>query len=243
MPTPAERRAILFLGAVALLGSGVRAWRLTDSPPLPSGESLLALDAQIAAADSARVHDSTRRAARKQKRKGSGRHPLGGGAPRERASSGRRSAPAPMAAPPGALVSPATPGSDGAEPVFGDPRDAGGAAARARAVRRSRLARPSEQPPKVGPPLDVDRATPAELERLPGVGPALAARIVADRDARGAFGSADALARVAGIGPALARRLAPLVTFSGTPRPSSAAPGEGTNPRRGQHIRRAGRPP
>jgi len=50
--------------------------------------------------------------------------------------------------------------------------------------------------------IDVDRADLAELSLLPEIGPALAARIAADRAVRGAFGSIDALERVEGIGPA-----------------------------------------
>jgi competence protein ComEA len=67
--------------------------------------------------------------------------------------------------------------------------------------------------------VDVDRASAAELERLPRIGPALARRIVADRDSLGPFGSLEALQTVKGIGPAVAAVLAPHVTFSGTPRP------------------------
>lgn len=70
--------------------------------------------------------------------------------------------------------------------------------------------------------VDVDRATAAELELLPRVGPALAQRIVSDRDQFGAFGSMEALSRVKGIGPKLVTRLAAHVTFSGSARPSSA---------------------
>lgn len=66
-------------------------------------------------------------------------------------------------------------------------------------------------------PVDVDRADSAALEALPGVGPALARRIVADRATHGPFGSMAGLSRVAGIGPGLEGRLRPLVTFSGRP--------------------------
>ncbi len=66
--------------------------------------------------------------------------------------------------------------------------------------------------------VDVDRATARELQALPGIGPALAARIVAFRDSNGPFGSLAALQRVKGIGPSKARRLDSLVTFSGFPR-------------------------
>ncbi len=66
--------------------------------------------------------------------------------------------------------------------------------------------------------VDVDRATARELQALPGIGPALAARITAFRDSNGPFGSLARLQRVKGIGPATARRLDSLVTFSGIPR-------------------------
>lgn len=69
--------------------------------------------------------------------------------------------------------------------------------------------------------VDVDVADSAELERLPRIGPALAARIVADRNAKGPYGSLAGLQRVRGIGPKLAELLGPHVTFSGRPRPST----------------------
>lgn len=61
--------------------------------------------------------------------------------------------------------------------------------------------------PRPPGPVDLNRATAKELEALPGVGPVLAARIVADREARGLFADIDALDRVSGIGPALVARL------------------------------------
>jgi competence protein ComEA len=85
--------------------------------------------------------------------------------------------------------------------------------------------------------VDVDRATAAELEQLPRVGPALAQRIISNREEFGAFGYLDALLRVKGIGPKLVTRLATHVTFSGSARPSSAlsvSPGSAPN---------SGRPP
>ena len=63
-----------------------------------------------------------------------------------------------------------------------------------------------------GTALNVNQATAVELEMLPGVGPSLARRIVADREARGPFATVQALDRVAGIGPALVARLGALVT-------------------------------
>jgi competence protein ComEA len=61
-------------------------------------------------------------------------------------------------------------------------------------------------------PLDVNLATEAELDVLPGVGPATAAAIVAHRSAHGRFRSVDALGEVRGIGPAKLEALRPLVT-------------------------------
>lgn len=60
-------------------------------------------------------------------------------------------------------------------------------------------------------PVDVNRASAAELEALPGVGPALAERIVAHRARNGPFRSPDDLAAVSGIGPSTVSRLRPLV--------------------------------
>ena len=71
-------------------------------------------------------------------------------------------------------------------------------------------------------PVDVDRASASELEALPRIGPALATRIIEDRDARGPFGSLEGFQRVRGVGPAMAQALSNAVTFSGTPRPSIA---------------------
>jgi len=56
-------------------------------------------------------------------------------------------------------------------------------------------------------PIDLNRGTAAELERLPGVGPALAARLIAWRDSAGGFESWEDVDRVVGVGPALLARL------------------------------------
>ncbi|HXJ77752.1 MAG TPA: ComEA family DNA-binding protein [Candidatus Methylomirabilis sp.] len=63
-------------------------------------------------------------------------------------------------------------------------------------------------------PLDINRATVAELARLPGVGPALAQRIFDERERRGRFDSPDALRRVMGIGPKKLAALRDLVTVA-----------------------------
>jgi len=61
--------------------------------------------------------------------------------------------------------------------------------------------------------VDVNRAGEEALETLPGVGPALAARIVASRKEEGGFRSMEDLTRVRGIGPALAAALSGRVRF------------------------------
>lgn len=65
-----------------------------------------------------------------------------------------------------------------------------------------------------GQPLDLNRASAAELDLLPGVGPALAARILESRDRDGPFPNVEALARVKGIGEQKLLRIAPLVRAS-----------------------------
>lgn len=53
-----------------------------------------------------------------------------------------------------------------------------------------------------GEPVPLNSATAAELEALPGIGPATAAAIVAWREANGPFTAVDQLLDVRGIGPA-----------------------------------------
>ena len=60
--------------------------------------------------------------------------------------------------------------------------------------------------------LDLNTATVADLDGLPGIGPVLAQRIVDHRTASGPFTSVDQLDDVPGIGPAIAAELAALVT-------------------------------
>ena len=57
----------------------------------------------------------------------------------------------------------------------------------------------------------MNRATAAELEELPGVGPATAAAIVDDRERNGPFATVDELDRVPGIGPSKLDALRDLV--------------------------------
>jgi len=65
--------------------------------------------------------------------------------------------------------------------------------------------------PLPGTPVNLNTADAATLENLPGVGPVMAANIVAWREQNGSFGSVEQLQEVTGIGPARYAQLAPLV--------------------------------
>lgn len=83
----------------------------------------------------------------------------------------------------------------------------------------ARPARPTAPPPPVpvGTRLDLNRASQQDLERLPGIGPGLATRILDSRAQRGIFGSVDDLRRVRGVGDLTLARLRPLVSIGPAP--------------------------
>lgn len=77
---------------------------------------------------------------------------------------------------------------------------------------------PAPTPPAaVGTRLDLNRASQQDLERLPGIGPGLATRILDSRAQRGIFGSVDDLRRVRGVGDLTLARLRPLVSIGPAP--------------------------
>jgi competence protein ComEA len=61
-------------------------------------------------------------------------------------------------------------------------------------------------------PININTATQAELESLPHIGPALAARIIAYREKNGPFARIDDIKKVAGIGPATFNDIKDLIT-------------------------------
>ena len=61
------------------------------------------------------------------------------------------------------------------------------------------------------PQVDINRAMSEELDALPGIGPQLAARIVAYREANGPFSTVEELQNVEGIGEKTLEHLRPYV--------------------------------
>lgn len=68
--------------------------------------------------------------------------------------------------------------------------------------------------PVTSGPLDINAATADELGRLPGIGPALADRIVAHRAEVGRYRSVDELADVTGISERMVDEMRHLITVS-----------------------------
>jgi len=83
-------------------------------------------------------------------------------------------------------------------------------------------------------PLDLNHADTDQIARLPGVGLALARRIVAAREQRGAFASPDDLRGVLGLGPKKIAALRELVVArgagAGSPDIGRAPPAEPASP-------------
>lgn len=189
MSIPSDHKALIFIGAVAVLGAAVRVTRAAvgsaDAAPQP------ALDHQIQAAD------SSARAGRSK--------------PRGKSPRSKSAARTPQA------------GAGGADP--GDAR------------RSTPLL---DRPGYIGTRLDIDVATAAQIDSLPGITPTMARRIVADRMSRGPFLGLDGLRRVSGAGPMFVQRIDSLVTFSGVYRPGT--PADTVIPKRRARAKRKSQP-
>lgn len=181
-----DQKALMFIGAVAVLGAAVRVVRAASGDAAPSAQP--ALEHQVKAADSAA----------KAGRTGGGR--AGGG--RQGRGRGGRSR----------------------------------AAADTAKRKRDSLARantpPLDRPGYIGGKLDLDVATLAQLDSLPGVSLLMARRIVLDRMAHGPFVTRDGLRRVSGAGPNFLSKIDSLITFSGTVRMASPADTAGSRSRK-----------
>lgn len=184
MSISSEHKALIFVGAVAVLGAAVRVTRAA----VASGDAGAqpALEHQIQAADSSAQ----------------------AGRSKTRGKSSRSKAPR--------------------KPRAGHAADSGSAL-----PPNSLLDRPGY----IGKRLDLDVATAAQIDSLPGVTPLMARRIVAERMRRGPFLTLDGLRRVLGAGPVFVQRIDTLVTFSGVFRP--AIPADTVIPKRRGRFRRS----
>jgi competence protein ComEA len=222
MPTPSEQKALAFVAIVILLGGAVRVLR-AGSAPVPTELEQQALAHQASATDSA----ASRARTAKQ-----GKHPrsiksrdrrdtlpvvVGGvsSVPPTYARPDRPFARQPFAAGNSSTgFPPPDPRIDtdlrGQRPAEQD------GAANKKASSKARAAN--------APPLDLDVASAADIDRLPYVGPSLAKRLVANRDSFGPFRTLEGLGRVKGVGPGTLQRLGGLVTFSARATPSRAGP-------------------
>jgi hypothetical protein len=192
MSMRSDQKALLFLGAVGVLGAGVRVVRTASGQQAPATQP--ALDRQMHVADSA--------AAAQRKGKGKQGPSRGRGGARGRKSRG-------------------------------DSTDRANGQGSSVALGAGRI-RPTPPPPSgsldrrgyIGKRLDLDVATAAQIDSLPGVSPLMARRIADDRVRRGPFLSMSGLQRVSGVGRNFMQKIDTLVTFSGTyafPSPSDTA--------------------
>ena len=225
MPTPSEHKALAFVAIVILLAGAVRVVRagaLASADPTPLEQQGLAR--QAFAASSAAVDQRAAKEARASKSKKQPRMSLG------RRDAGVKIVGGVASVPP-SDVRPDRPSSGSWPP---DPRtnalgfpspgpriDVGSGAPQLLSPVTSLGSRKRKSGAEARPagPIDLDTATEPEIELLPRVGPALARRIVANRDSLGPFRSLEALRRVRGIGPSTVIFLGPLVTFSRQTRP------------------------
>jgi len=67
-------------------------------------------------------------------------------------------------------------------------------------------------PPRINWPIDLNAATQAQLEAVPGIGPSLALRILAYRSQNGNFSNYEELNKVSGIGPSKLEKFRPYLS-------------------------------
>jgi competence protein ComEA len=103
----------------------------------------------------------------------------------------------------------------GEEPEEPDPSGAATEPPVERLERKPATSRPSTGTAKKlepGETVNVNAAPSGELQRLPGVGPTLAGRIIAERERR-PFAAAEDMRRVSGIGAKTLEKLRPFLAF------------------------------
>ena len=224
MPTPGERRALIFLASIAALGVAVRGWREFhphDSAELAGNRTALAR--QIEAVDSAIAVSSSKRKPRAPRAPDAAKAEPPRIAAVPRTSRARTRQLAPVDTLPRDPRQAYWDRSLYFDSVYRalDARDHVPARPNLRDIKAPPLNGRERGSPRSGAPIDLDLAGMDELAALPMVGPALARRIVSDRVENGPFGSIAELERIHGVTHAFAHRLEPFVTFSRSPRHGS----------------------
>lgn len=213
MPTQSEQKALAFVAIVVLLAGAVRVVRAGGPAAAPATAEQQGLARQAFAANSAAVAQKAYRDSRTRAGKASGK--------------GAKSPQLRLVAPRGRDAGVKVVGGVATVPWVNrlgfpppSPRIDIGSPFTDTASRPVRAVRAGKGPRRAdSAPVDLDTSSAALIETLPRVGPALARRIVANRDSLGPFRSIQGLRRVRGIGPATMSLLEPLVTFSGQARP------------------------
>ena len=201
MPTPSEQKALAFIAIVVLLGGAVRILRA--GPPVANSVEQQALARQAAVVDTAAAR------AREHKQGKRVKHPAKGDT-LPHVVAGVASVPPTFARPdqPFAHAPGFPPPSPRIEVDSRGPHFADGPTTAVKNSTRSASA---------GGVVDMDAASESEIEHLPRIGPAMARRVLANRDSLGPFKSLEGLRRVKGMGKATIDRLAPLISFGGRP--------------------------
>ena len=112
----------------------------------------------------------------------------------------------------GETAAPAQIQPNGGTANAGQGNAANGAAQGGTQPQPARTLTPAGSAQKGSTPVNINTATAEELQTLPRIGPAMAQRIIAWREAHGGFRSVDELDAVPGIGPSMLENLRPLVT-------------------------------
>lgn len=73
-----------------------------------------------------------------------------------------------------------------------------------------------EDQSQIGPKININTAGASELQKLPGIGPAYAGRIIAYRQKNGPFSSYDELLEIKGIGKKRLEKLLPFIQLKGS---------------------------
>ena len=73
-------------------------------------------------------------------------------------------------------------------------------------------------------PVNINTATAEELQQVPGIGPATAAKILQMRKSYGAFNSGDDLMAIRGLGPKRLEKMRKYLTVGAAPRAPSRPP-------------------